>query len=134
MIPPAKICASARLARDPRFDGRFFIGVLTTGIFCRPVCPARIPAEDNVRYYATSASAQDAGFRPCLRCRPETARRLPEWTLGSQTVIRGLRMIDAGFLLDHDADALAANLHISARHLNRLFQQELGTTPKSLAR
>ena len=134
MIPPAKICASARLARDPRFDGRFFIGVLTTGIFCRPVCPARIPAEDNVRYYATSASAQDAGFRPCLRCRPETARRLPEWTLGSQTVIRGLRMIDAGFLLDHDADALAANLHISARHLNRLFQQELGTTPKSLAK
>ena len=134
MIPAPEICESARLARDPRFDGRFYIGVLTTGIYCRPVCPARTPAEENVRYFATSASAQDAGFRPCLRCRPEAARRLPEWTLNSQTVIRGLRMIDAGYLLDHGVAELAARLHISTRHLNRLFQQELGATPKSLAR
>jgi len=134
MIPAPAICKSARLARDPRFDGRFYTGVLTTGIYCRPVCPARAPAEDNVRYFATSASAQDAGFRPCLRCRPETARRLPEWTLNSQTVIRGLRLIDGGFLLDHGVDELARRLHISARHLTRLFQQELGTTPKSLAK
>ena len=89
-IQAAEICRSARLARDPRFDGRFIVGVLTTGIYCRPVCPARLPAEGNVRYFATPATAQDAGFRPCLRCRPETARRLPEWTLKSQTVIRGL--------------------------------------------
>ncbi len=134
MIPAPEICESARLARDPRFDGRFYVGVLTTGIYCRPVCPARMPAEDNVRYFATSASAQDAGFRPCLRCRPETARRLPEWTLNSQTVIRGLRMIDGGFLVDHCVAELAQRLHISARHLNRLFQQELGATPKSLAK
>ena len=79
MIPAPEICRRAREARDPRFDGRFIIGVLTTGIYCRPVCPARAPAEENVRYCPTSATAQDAGYRPCLRCRPESARRLPEW-------------------------------------------------------
>lgn len=134
MLPEPAICQRARLARDPRFDGRFYVGVVTTGIYCRPVCPARLPAEDNVRYYPTPASAQDAGFRPCLRCRPETARRLPEWTLGSQTVVRGLRLIDAGFLDGHPVAALAARLGITARHLNRLFLESLGATPKSLAR
>lgn len=134
MLPEAEVCKRARLARDPRFDGRFYVGVLSTGIFCRPVCPARMPAEDNVRYYPTSAAAQAAGFRPCLRCRPETARRLPEWTLGSQTVVRGLRLIDAGFLDCSPVEALAARLGISARHLNRLFLTELQATPKSLAR
>lgn len=134
MLPEPEICERARQSRDVRFDGRFFVGVLTTGIYCRPVCPARMPAEDNVRYYATPASAQDAGFRPCLRCRPETARRLPEWTVGSQTVVRGMRMIDAGFLDERSVDDLAATLSISARHLNRLFLTELDATPKSLAR
>lgn len=134
MLPELEVCRRARAARDPRFDGRFFVGVLTTGIYCRPVCPARMPAEDNVRYFPSPASAQDAGFRPCLRCRPEMARRLPEWTLGSQTVVRGLRMIDAGFLDEQDVDALAARLGISSRHLNRLFLEELKATPKSLAR
>jgi AraC family transcriptional regulator of adaptative response / DNA-3-methyladenine glycosylase II len=134
MLPEAEICQRARQARDPRFDGRFYVGVLTTGIYCRPVCPARMPAEENVRYFPSSASAQDAGFRPCLRCRPETARRLPEWTLNSQTVVRGLRMIDAGFLDDHSVEALADKLSISGRHLNRLFLDELHATPKSLAR
>ena len=134
MLPDPQICERARLARDPRFDGRFIVGVLTTGIFCRPICPARLPAEENVRYFATPASAQGAGFRPCLRCRPEAARRLPEWTLNSQTVIRGMRMIDAGFLDDHSVDALAGRLSISLRHLNRLFVDELGATPKNLAK
>ncbi len=133
MIPAPEICRRARLARDPRFDGRFVIGVVTTGIYCRPVCPARAPAEDNVRYYPTSATAQDAGFRPCRRCRPENAPRLPEWTLGSQTVIRGLRLIDAGFLDEASVELLACELGVSKRHLDRLFQDELGTTPKSLA-
>ncbi|MGE0624266.1 MAG: bifunctional transcriptional activator/DNA repair enzyme AdaA, partial [Pseudomonadales bacterium] len=134
MLPEPAICQRARLARDPRFDGRFYVGVVTTGIYCRPVCPARLPAEENVRYYPSPASAQEAGFRPCLRCRPETARRLPEWTLGSQTVVRGLRLIDAGFLDANPVQALAARLGISARHLNRLFLDELGATPKGLAR
>jgi len=120
------------MARDPRFDGRFIVAVLTTGIYCRPVCPARTPAEENVRYFATPASAQDAGYRPCLRCRPETARRLPEWTLGSQTVIRALRLIDAGYLDDRSVADLAEALDVSKRHLDRLFQDQLQTTPKSL--
>ena len=134
MLPEPEVCQRARLARDPRFDGRFYVGVLTTGIFCRPVCPARIPAEENVRYFPSSASAQDAGFRPCLRCRPETARRLPEWTLASQTVVRGLRLIDGGYLDAHGVQDLALRLGVSARHLNRLFLEELQATPKSLAR
>lgn len=134
MLPEAEVCKRARKARDPRFDGRFYIGVLTTGIYCRPVCPARMPAEENVRYFPTPASAQDAGFRPCLRCRPETARRLPEWTLASQTVVRGLRLIDAGFLDSHPVEAMAERLGISGRHLNRLFLEALQATPKSLAR
>ena len=134
MLPEAEICQRARKARDPRFDGRFYVAVLTTGIYCRPVCPARMPAEENVRYYPSPASAQDAGFRPCLRCRPETARRLPEWTLASQTVVRGLRMIDAGFLDSNPVEAMAARLGISGRHLNRLFLDALQATPKSLAR
>jgi len=134
MLPEPEICQRARESRDPRFDGRFYVGVLTTGIYCRPVCPARMPAEDNVRYFPSSASAQDAGFRPCLRCRPETARRMPEWTLASQTVVRGMRLIDSGFLDEHSVEALAGRLGISTRHLNRLFLDELQATPKSLAR
>ncbi len=133
MIPAPEVCRSARVARDPRFDGRFIVAVLTTGIYCRPICPARTPAEANVRYFPTPASAQDAGYRPCLRCRPETARRLPEWTLGSQTVIRALRLIDAGFLDECSVAELAAALNVSVRHLDRLFDEQLQTTPKSLA-
>ena len=133
MIPAPAICRSARVARDPRFDGRFIVAVVTTGIYCRPICPARTPAEANVRYFATPASAQDAGYRPCLRCRPETARRLPEWTLGSQTVIRALRLIDSGFLDEHTVAELAARLNVSGRHLDRLFRDQLQTTAKSLA-
>lgn len=134
MLPEAEVCKRARKARDPRFDGRFYVAVVTTGIYCRPICPARMPAEDNVRYFPSPASAQDAGFRPCLRCRPETARRLPEWTLGSQTVVRGLRLIDAGYLDGNPVEAMAERLGISGRHLNRLFLDALGATPKSLAR
>ncbi len=134
MLPEPEVCQRARKARDPRFDGRFIVGVLTTGIYCRPVCPARVPAEDNVRYFPTPAAAQDAGFRPCLRCRPETARRLPEWTLANDTVVRGLRLIDAGFLDTHPVEALAERLGITGRHLNRLFLDALKATPKSLAR
>ncbi len=134
MIPDAQSCERARLSRDPRFDGRFVTAVLTTGVYCRPICPARPAKKENVRYFATPAAAQRAGYRPCLRCRPEAAGRLPEWTLGSQTAVKGLRMIDAGFLNDHAVADLATRLGCSIRHLNRVFQAELGTTPASLGR
>lgn len=133
-LPPPEVCERAYKARDPRFDGRFFVGVLTTGIFCRPICPVRSPAVENVRFFVTAAAAQDAGYRPCRRCKPETARRLPEWSVGSETVVRALRLIDAGFLNEHDTEALAAALGISGRQLARLFRQHLDTTPLSLAR
>jgi len=133
MFPAHHICERARLSRDPRFDGAFFTGVITTGIYCRPVCPVRQPDAGNVRYYATAAAAEAAGFRPCLRCLPEAAARIPEWSISSRTVIRGLRLIDGGFLDAESAAALAARLGVSSRHLNRLFRAELGATPKSLA-
>ncbi|MBK81275.1 MAG: hypothetical protein CMQ43_10255 [Gammaproteobacteria bacterium] len=133
MLPEHHICERARLSRDPRFDGAFFIGVLTTGIYCRPVCPARLPAADNVRFYASAASAEEAGYRACRRCLPERAARVPEWQIGSRTVIRALRLIDGGFLERAGSAALAAELGVTPRHLNRLFQQELGSTPKGLA-
>ena len=133
MLPAHHICERARLSRDPRFDGAFFIGVVTTGIYCRPVCPVRQPAAENVRYYPSSAAAEEAGFRPCRRCLPERAARLPEWCIGSRTVIRALRLIDAGFLDDDDSSALAGRLGVTARHLSRLFQEELGATPKAVA-
>ena len=134
MLPETEICERARLSRDPRFDGRFVTAVLTTGIYCRPVCPARPPARENVRYFPTAAAARDAGFRPCLRCRPEDAGRLPEWTVGSETAVRGLRLIDAGYLNDHRVEDLAALLGCTGRHLSRIFRSELGTTPASLGR
>ena len=133
-LPPAEVCERAYKARDPRFDGRFFIGVLTTGIFCRPVCPVRSPAVENVRFFVTAAAAQDAGYRPCRRCKPETARRLPEWRIGSEAVVRALRLIDAGYLNDRRTDELAAELGMSGRQLSRLFREHLDTTPLSLAR
>ena len=134
MLPDIQICERARLSRDPRFDGRFVTAVLTTGIYCRPICPARPPARKNVRYFPTPAAAQEAGYRPCLRCRPETQRRLPEWTVRSQTAVRGLRLIDAGYLNDHGLEDLAASLGCTGRHLNRIFRAELGATPASLGR
>jgi len=133
ILPSIEVCKQARVSRDPRFDGRFFVGVLTTGIYCRTICPARLPKEDNVQYLATAASAQDAGFRPCLRCRPEAALPLPEWTLASDTVLRGLRHIEAGYLNDHSIAELAGQLSVSQRHVTRLFAQELGTSPNSVA-
>lgn len=134
MLPATEICERARLARDPRFDGRFLTGVVTTGIYCRPICPAPLANRDNVRYFPTAAAAEAQGYRACRRCRPETAPRLPEWTISSDRVIRALRLIDGGFLADQSSEALAARLGVSSRHLNRVFHQELGATPNSLAR
>ena len=130
-------CYRAMRARDRRFDGRFFIGVRTTGIYCRPVCPARPPKLENITFYACAAAAEAAGFRACKRCRPETAPGTPAWVGSSAVVARALRLIGAGALDDEDGggvDALAARLGVGERQLRRLFEQHLGAAPGAVAR
>ena len=123
----------ARQARDPHFDGRVFIGVLTTGIYCRPVCPVRLPRKENIRLYSTAAAAAEAGFRPCLRCRPESSPGTPAWMGSSYSVSRALQLIARGALDEGSVSTLAAQLGIGPRQLTRLFQQHLGVTPIAVA-
>lgn len=129
----AEICDRARLARDPAYDGRFFTGVRTTRIYCRPVCPVRPAKSENVAFFPTAAAAERAGFRPCLRCRPETAPGSPAWNGTAATVMRGIRLIDAGFLDDGSVEELAEKLGIGPRHLRRLFLRHAGATPSQIA-
>jgi AraC family transcriptional regulator of adaptative response / DNA-3-methyladenine glycosylase II len=132
MLSPL-ICQQARLSRDRRFDGLFYLGVKSTGIYCRPICPARLPAELQVSYYPTAASAAAAGFRPCLRCRPDSAPGSPAW-LGSETSLRrALQLIAQGALIEGDQAQLASRLGISERYLRKLFQQHLGVSPLQYA-
>ena len=119
------VCSQARLARDARFDGRFFIGVRTTRIYCRPICPVRSVKEENVRYFQTAAAATEAGYRACLRCRPESAPGTPAWSGTSATVARALRLISEGALEDECVEKLAARLGIGGRQLRRLFARHL---------
>lgn len=123
----------ARLARDPRFDGRFFIGVRTTKIFCRPICPAVSPREEHVEYYPSAAAAAAAGLRPCLRCRPECAPGTPAWNGSSSTVSRALREIAEGALDANGVAQLADRLGVGDRHLRRLFLEHLGAPPIAVA-
>src|SRR5579864_2554597 len=123
----------ARLSRDPRFDGKFFIAVTSTGIYCRPVCPSPTSKSANVRYYATAAAAAEAGFRPCLRCRPEAAPGTPAWMGTSAVVRRALRLIDEGALDEDSVTTLAARLGIGPRHLLRLFARHVGASPIAVA-
>src|SRR4029453_9171717 len=123
----------ARISRDPRFDGKFFIAVKTTGIYCRPICPSRTSKSRNVCYYATAAAAAEAGFRPCLRCRPEAAPGTPAWLGTSAVVRRALRLIDEGILDNASVDDLANKLGLGSRHLRRLFLQHVGASPISFA-
>jgi AraC family transcriptional regulator, regulatory protein of adaptative response / methylated-DNA-[protein]-cysteine methyltransferase len=126
-------CERARVRRDGRYDGRFFSGVRTTRIYCRPVCPVRPAKAANVTFYPSAAAAEAAGFRPCLRCRPEAAPFSPAWKGTRTTVERALRLIKDG-ALDHDSiDALADRLGIGSRHLSRLFQRHLGASPVQVA-
>ena len=129
-----RICDRARLARDARFDGRFFIAVLSTGIYCRPICPSPTAKSRNVRYYASAEEAVAAGFRPCLRCRPEAAPGTPAWRGTSTTVARALRLITEGALRDESVAGLSERLGVSARHLHRLFVTHLGASPVAVAR
>ncbi|MGE5625019.1 MAG: AlkA N-terminal domain-containing protein [Bacillota bacterium] len=126
-------CDRARLARDARFDGRFFIGVKTTGIYCRPICPAPTSKRTNVRYFPSAAAAAEAGYRPCLRCRPEAAPGTPAWLGTSATVRRGLRLIQEGALDTASVEGLAERLGIGSRHLHRLFIQHVGASPLAVA-
>jgi len=128
-----KIFERARLSRDARFDGHFFIGVRTTGIYCRPVCPANSPKRENITYYPTAAAAGEAGYRPCLRCRPECAPGTPAWHGTSTTVRRGLRLIASGALDEGDIEQLADRLGVTSRHLRRLFTKHLGASPLAVA-
>jgi AraC family transcriptional regulator of adaptative response / DNA-3-methyladenine glycosylase II len=126
-------CYRALTTRDARFDGRFFGCVKTTGIYCRPVCPARTPKRENMIFVASAAAAEEAGFRACLRCRPETAPDMGAWRGTSNTVSRALALIEAGALDEGDVDALAGRLGVGERHLRRLFRQHLGAAPVSVA-
>jgi AraC family transcriptional regulator of adaptative response / DNA-3-methyladenine glycosylase II len=129
----AEACYRAISTRDARFDGRLFIGVKTTGIYCRPICPARTPKRENVKFYATAAAAQEAGFRPCLRCRPETSPDLAFWRGTSNTVSRALSLIETGALDEADLETLAERLGVGGRQLRRLFRQHLGASPVAVA-
>jgi AraC family transcriptional regulator of adaptative response / DNA-3-methyladenine glycosylase II len=130
-----RICYRALETHDDRFDGRLFVGVTSTGIYCRPVCPARPARFENCRFFASAAAAQEAGFRPCLRCRPETAPELGTWRGTENTVTRGMALIAAGALDGGEAgvDALAERLGIGARQLRRLFHRHLGASPQAVA-
>jgi AraC family transcriptional regulator, regulatory protein of adaptative response / DNA-3-methyladenine glycosylase II len=123
----------ARVARDARFDGKFFVGILSTKIYCRPSCPVPTVNDRNVRYFPTAAAAAEAGFRPCLRCRPECAPGTPAWLGTPGTVSRALRLIAESGLEDGGIESLAERLGLGSRHLRRLFVKHLGATPIAVA-
>ena len=128
-----QICSRARLTRDPRFDGKFFIGVIGSGVYCRSICPAPTAKEKNVRYFPSAAAAAEAGFRPCLRCRPESSPGTPAWLGTSNTVSRALRLIGESGLEEGGVEVLAERLGVGSRHLRRLFLKHLGATPIAVA-
>ena len=117
----------ARLSRDQRFDGQFFVAVKSTGIFCRPICPARLPKEENVDYYHYAAQAMHAGFRPCLRCRPDSAPQSPAWNGVATTVNRAAQLLAA--LPPQPIADIADRLGITSRYLHKLMQQHMGSSP-----
>nr|WP_283165773.1 AlkA N-terminal domain-containing protein [Shewanella litorisediminis] len=143
-MPSAEICQRARLSRDARFDGLFFTGVFSTGIYCRPICPATAPKEENVRYFASALAAAAAGLRPCLRCRPESAPGSSPWRGTATTLTRAMALIDAGALNATDEhtseqaqtqaqamEALAGRVGVGSRYLRKLFCEHLGMSPKA---
>jgi AraC family transcriptional regulator of adaptative response / DNA-3-methyladenine glycosylase II len=127
-------CWRAVEARDARFDGRFFTAVKTTGIYCRPICPVHPPKRRNVVFYPCAAAAEAAGYRPCMRCRPDAAPGTPAWLGSSAVVSRALRLIEGQALDDADVERFAARLGLGARQLRRLFARHLGASPVEIAR
>jgi len=134
-LPRRELCYRALQSRDARFDGRIFVGVSSTGVYCRPICPARTPKFEYCSFYGSAAAAQEAGFRPCLRCRPESAPELASWRGTSNTVSRALALIADGALdgADNTVEGLAERLGVGERQLRRLFLQHLGASPISVA-
>ncbi len=128
-----KVCYRAVQARDARYDGRFFTCVKTTGIYCRPICPARPPKVENCTFVPTAAAAQEAGYRPCLRCRPESSPELDAWRGTEATVSRALKLIETGALDNGNVASLADRLEIGERQLRRLFSRHLGAAPITVA-
>ncbi len=127
-------CYQAIRSKDPRFDGWVFVGVTSTGLFCRPSCPATTPRRQNVRFYPTAAAAQGAGFRACRRCRPDTAPGSPEWNVRGDLASRAMRLIDDGLVDREGVGGVARRLAVSERHLHRILVQEVGAAPLPLAR
>ena len=127
-------CNKARLARDPAFDGQFFTAVRTTHIYCRPVCSVRQPLTKNISFFETAPAAEQAGYRPCLRCRPETAPFCPAWKGTKTTVERALRLIEEGALDKGTVEQLSDRLGVGSRHLSRLFTRHIGASPVQTAK
>jgi AraC family transcriptional regulator of adaptative response / DNA-3-methyladenine glycosylase II len=134
VLPDFDTCYRAVSSRDPRFDGRFFTGVSTTGIYCRSICPAQTPRRENVRFYGSAAAAVAAGFRACRRCRPDTVPGSRQWDARGDLAGRALRLIASGAADDGGVAALATMLHVSERHLHRVLVDEVGAGPLALAR
>jgi AraC family transcriptional regulator, regulatory protein of adaptative response / DNA-3-methyladenine glycosylase II len=134
-FPTDDVCYRALSARDARFDGRLFVGVKTTGIYCRPICPARTPKRENCRFFPSAAAAQTSGFRPCLRCRPEISPDAAAWRGTSNTVSRALALIAEGALDGGESgvSTLADKLGVGERQLRRLFDKHLGVPPIAVA-
>jgi AraC family transcriptional regulator of adaptative response / DNA-3-methyladenine glycosylase II len=130
---PADICERALDSRDPRFDGLFYVGITTTGIYCRPVCPARVSHTERRRFFDSAAAAERAGFRPCLRCRPELAPGRAVMDAVSRLARAATQRIAAGALNGHSVAQLAGDLGVSERHLRRALERELGVSPLELA-
>ena len=133
MLLDQETCTRALEARDARFDGVFFVGITSTGIYCRPICPARATLRKNRRYFSHAAAAERSGFRPCLRCRPELAPGSARVDAVPRLAQSAARQIAAGALNGHDVDGLARSLGVSGRQLRRAMQQEVGVSPVELA-
>lgn len=134
MTPDFNTCYSAVRRRDPEFDGLFFTGVRSTGIFCRPICPSITPKPENCRFFASASAALSAGYRPCLRCRPEAAPGSPAWNGVQTTVRRALNLIDMGALDEGRVSCLAERLGIGERYLRHLFSRHVGASPHAIAK
>lgn len=127
-------CDAARKRSDVRYDGVFFVAVKTTKIYCRPVCRVRSPLRKNVEFYPSASACEERGYRPCLRCRPETAPFSPAWNGTKSTVARAMRLIDKGALDEMTVGALAEKLGVGERHLARLFEKHVGASPTTVAK
>ena len=132
-FPTPDACYAAIQARDTRFDGRFFTGVTSTGVYCRPVCPARLHKRENCTFWPSAAAAEQAGFRACLRCRPEAAPGTPAAQGSAATVPRALRLIGEGALDTGSVCQLADRLGLGERQVRRLFNMHLGANPEAVA-